>query len=235
MTNTLIVLTGARIWHLNDDTEHPTGFWVEEFVAPHRAFTEAGHAITIATPGGVVPVGDELSLAPAMNNNDEVVVAELRAYLDKSQEALAGAVPLASIDPADYDVVFIPGGHGPMEDLATDPDVARILEAVLDDTSKILASVCHGPASFVSATRDGKWLFAGRNLTAFLDEEESQAGFAERAPWLLESRLVQQGARFDAGPAWASHIVTDGNLITGQNPQSAEAAAQAVITRLANR
>ena len=235
MTNTLIVLTGARIWHLNDGTEHPTGFWVEEFVAPHRAFTEAGHTITIATPGGVVPVGDELSLAPAMNNNDEVVVAELRAYLDKSQEALAGAVPLASIDPADYDVVFIPGGHGPMEDLATDPDVARILEAVLDDTSKILASVCHGPASFVSATRDGKWLFAGRNLTAFLDEEESQAGFAERAPWLLESRLVQQGARFDAGPAWASHIVTDGNLITGQNPQSAEAAAQAVITQLANR
>lgn len=232
MTNTLIVLTGARIWRLNDGTEHPTGFWAEEFVAPHRVFTEAGHTITIATPGGVVPLADELSLAPAMNNNDEVAVADLRAYLDKSAETLAGAVPLSSIDPAEYDVVFIPGGHGPMEDLATDPDVARILEAVLDDPSKILALVCHGPASFVSAVRDGKWLFAGRKLTAFLDEEERQAGFADRAPWLLESRLAQQGAEFDAGPVWAPHLVTDGNLITGQNPASAEPAAQAVLARI---
>lgn len=233
MTNTLIVLTGARIWHLKDGVQHPTGFWVEEFTAPHRVLTEAGHNITIATPGGVVPVGDELSLAPAMNNNDEGLVAELRAYLDKSQEVLAAAVPLDTIDPADYDVVFIPGGHGPMEDLATDPDVARILEAVLDDPSKILASVCHGPASFVSATRDGQWLFAGRRLTAFLDEEETQAGFADKAPWLLETRLTQQGATFVAGPVWNSHIVVDGNLITGQNPASAEAAARTVLTQLA--
>jgi putative intracellular protease/amidase len=232
MTNTLIVLTGARSWRLNDGTEHPTGFWVEEFAVPHRVFSDAGHTITIATPGGVVPVGDELSLAPAMNNNDEGVVAQLRAYLDKSQEVLAGAVALSSIDPADYDIVFIPGGHGPMEDLATDPDVARILEATVDAPGKIVASVCHGPASFVSATRDGRWLFAGRKLTAFLDEEERQAGFADRAPWLLESRLVQQGARFDAGPVWGSHVITDGNLITGQNPASAAAVGEAVAKKL---
>jgi putative intracellular protease/amidase len=233
MTNTLLVLTGTQVWHLNDGTAHPTGFWAEEFVAPHRVFSEAGHTITIATPGGVTPVADELSLAPAMNNNDEGAIAELRAYLDKSQEALAAAVPLADIDPADYDVVFVPGGHGPMEDLATDADVARILEAVLDAPGKILASVCHGPASFVTATRNGEWLFAGRNLTAFLDEEERQAGFAERAPWLLESRLAQQGAQFSAGPVWQPHLVTDGNLITGQNPASAEPAAHAVLERLA--
>ncbi|WP_432939688.1 type 1 glutamine amidotransferase domain-containing protein [Kribbella sp. CA-253562] len=233
MTNTLLVLTGTQVWRLNDGTEHPTGFWAEEFVAPHRVFTEAGHTITIATPGGVTPVADELSLAPAMNNNDEAAIAELRAYLDKSQEALAAAVPLADIDPAQYDVVFVPGGHGPMEDLATDLDVARILEAVLDAPGKILASVCHGPASFVTATRNGEWLFAGRNLTAFLDEEERQAGFADRAPWLLESRLAQQGAAFSAGPVWQPHLVTDGNLITGQNPASAEPAAQAVLEQLA--
>jgi putative intracellular protease/amidase len=233
MTNTLLVLTGTQVWHLNDGTAHPTGFWAEEFVAPHRVFSEAGHTITIATPGGVTPVADELSLAPAMNNNDDAAIAELRAYLDKSQEALAAAVPLADIDPADYDVVFVPGGHGPMEDLATDADVARILEAVLDAPGKILASVCHGPASFVTATRNGEWLFAGRNLTAFLDEEERQAGFAERAPWLLESRLAQQGAQFSAGPVWQPHLVTDGNLITGQNPASAEPAAHAVLERLA--
>lgn len=233
MTNTLIVLTGARIWELKDGTQHPTGFWVEEFVVPHRAFTAAEHAITIATPGGVTPIGDELSLAPAMNNNDEGVVAELRAYLDEAQDVLAAAVSLADVDPADYDVVFIPGGHGPMQDLSVDPDIARILAAVLDDPAKILASVCHGPASFVAATRNGKWLFEGRKLTGFLDEEETQAGFASGAPWLLESRLKQQGALFEAGPVWQSHIVKDGNLITGQNPASAGAAAEAVLAELA--
>jgi putative intracellular protease/amidase len=232
MTTTLIVLTGARTWRLKDGAEHPTGFWVEEFAVPHRIFTEAGHMITIATPGGVTPVGDELSLALAMNNNDEGVVASLRAYLDKSQELLAAAVPLAEIDPAEYDVVFIPGGHGPMEDLSIDPDIDWILEVVLDDPSKVLASVCHGPASFVTATRDDRWLFAGRKLTAFLDEEEKQAGFADGAPWLLQSRLTQQGAVFEAGPVWGCHVVIDGNLITGQNPASAGATAETVLAKL---
>ncbi len=232
MTDTLIVLTGARTWTLADGTAHPTGFWVEEFAVPHRIFTEAGHRITIATPGGVTPVGDELSLAPAMNGNDEAVVAELRAYLEDSQEVLAAAVPLSSIDPTDYDVVFIPGGHGPMEDLATDPDIARILEATLDDPGTVVASLCHGPASFVTATRDGKWLFDGRTLTAFLDEEEAQAGFAAKASWLLETRLRQQGAKFQAAGSWQSHVVVDGNLVTGQNPQSSAAAARAVLDLL---
>ncbi len=194
MIKTLLVLTGATTWHLKDGTRHPTGFWVEEFVVPFRIFTEAGHDITIASPGGVTPRGDELSLAPAMNGDDNDVVARLRAELDAAQPALADAVALSSVDPAYYDVVFIPGGHCPMEDLATDVDVAHILEAVLDDTSKVLASVCHGPASFVTATRGGKWLFAGRQLTSFLDDEETQAGFADKAPWLLETRVRRQGA-----------------------------------------
>ncbi len=232
MTDTLIVLTGARTWTLKDGTAHPTGFWVEEFAEPHRIFTEAGHRITIATPGGVTPVGDELSLAPAMNGGDETLVADLRAYVQAAQEVLAAAVPLSSIDPADYDVVFIPGGHGPMEDLATDPDVARILEATLDDPGKVVASLCHGPASFVSATRDGRWLFEGRRLTAFLDDEETQAGFADKAPWLLETRLRQQGAKFESAPSWQSHVVVDGNLVTGQNPASAAAAARAVLDQV---
>ncbi len=233
MTDTLIVLTGARTWTLRDGSAHPTGFWVEEFAEPHRIFTEAGHRITIATPGGVTPVGDELSLAPAMNGGDEAAVAELRSYLEESQEALAAAVPLSSIDPADYDVVFIPGGHGPMEDLATDPDVARILEATLDHPSKVVASLCHGPASFVTATRDGRWLFEGRTLTAFLDDEEAQAGFADKAPWLLESRLREQGAQFRAAAPWQSYVVVDGNLVTGQNPQSSADAARAVLDLVA--
>jgi putative intracellular protease/amidase len=121
-----------------------------------------------------------------------------------------------------------------MEDLATNADIARIYSETLDDSSKVVASLCHGPASFSSATRDGEWLFKGRRITAFLDEEEAQAGFAERAPWLLESRLREYGADFVAGPAWGSHVVVDGNLVTGQNPASAEEAANEVLKLVAN-
>jgi putative intracellular protease/amidase len=233
MTKVLIVLTAATTWNLKDGEKHPTGFWVEEFAVPDRIFRQAGFDITIATPGGVTPTRDELSLATAMNNNDETKVAELRAYLNASKNVLAAALPLESINSADYDVILVPGGHGPMEDLATNADIARIYSETLDDSSKVVASLCHGPASFSSATRDGEWLFKGRRVTSFLDEEETQAGFADRAPWLLESRLREYGADFVAGPAWGSHVVVDGNLVTGQNPASAEEAANEVLKLVA--
>lgn len=233
MKKVLMVLTGATTWELKDGTQHPTGFWAEEFTVPDRIFRTEGFHVTIATPGGVVPVADELSLAPEMNGGDLQKIAEYRSYLDGAQSNLAGAVALESINPADYDIVFVPGGHGPMQDLAVNADIARIYEATLDDPTKVVASLCHGPASFLPATRDGKWLFNGRRVTAFLDEEESQAGFADKAPWLLETRLREAGAIFESGPVWGSFVVVDGNLVTGQNPASAEEAAKAVI-QLAN-
>jgi putative intracellular protease/amidase len=229
MKKVLMALTGATAWELKDGSQHPTGFWAEEFTVPDQIFREEGYDVTIATPGGVVPVADELSLAPEMNGGNLEKIAEYRSYLAKSESNLAGAVALESIDPADYDIVFVPGGHGPMQDLAVNADIARIYEATLDDASKVVASLCHGPASFLPATRDGQWLFKGRRVTAFLDEEEAQAGFADKAPWLLESRLRESGAVFESGPVWGSFVVVDGNLVTGQNPASAEEAAKAVI------
>ena len=236
MPSILIALTGAKIWTLNDGTEHPTGFWVEEFAVPHKIFTEAGVDITIATPNGTVPVGDELSLALAMNGDDQAKVDELRAYLNASSDALSKVVPLETVDPSKFDAVFVPGGHGPMEDLSVNKAIGEIYKTLLADDSKVVASVCHGPASFFPAVGDdGKWIFAGRTVTAFLDEEETQAGFAPKAPWLLETRLRENGVNFDAGPAWGAHVVVDGNLVTGQNPASAEAAAHAVLEQIAAR
>jgi len=140
---------------------------------------------------------------------------------------------LEDVDPAGYDAVFIPGGHGPMQDLAVNPDVARILAVMLPDDSKVVASLCHGPAAFLAAgDAEGNWLFKGRKLTAFTDDEEKQAGLANNAPWLLEDRLRAAGAVFEPGPAWASHVVVDGNLITAQNPASAEAAGKAILAKL---
>jgi putative intracellular protease/amidase len=143
---------------------------------------------------------------------------------------------LEDVRPNAYDGVIIPGGHGPMQDLAVNPDVGRVLAGMLDDPTKVVASLCHGPASFLAAGRaDGSWLFKGRKLTAFTDDEEQQVGLSANAPWLLEERLRGAGAQFESGPAWASHIVVDGNLITGQNPASGEAAANALLKELASR
>ncbi|MEV0714007.1 type 1 glutamine amidotransferase domain-containing protein [Asanoa sp. NPDC050611] len=236
MSSVLIVLSGARVWTQLDGTQHPTGFWGEEFTVPHRILSEAGLEITIATPGGRTPVVDANSLTVEANFGDAEKAAEVAAYLEKTKDLLAAPSRLEDVDPADFDAVLIPGGHGPMQDLAVNPDVARVLERLLPDPTKVVASLCHGQASFLSAGHpDGSWLFKGRKLTAFSDDEERQAGLADNAPWLLENRLRAAGARYESGPAWGSHVVVDDNLITGQNPASGAAAAHAILEALAAR
>jgi putative intracellular protease/amidase len=233
MRHVLMILSSARSWTLRDGTHHPTGFWAEEFVTPHRLFRQAGFQVTVATPTGAAAHADELSLSLAMNGHRSEVIADFRAYLAEVRVELDAPASLETLVAEDYDAVFIPGGHGPMEDLAHDPSIGRFLVRRLDDTARILASVCHGPASFLSAVRpDGRWAFAGRTLTAFTNEEEGQAGFAAVAAWLLEDRLREHGATVRTAEPWASHIVSDGNLITGQNPGSADAAAREVIRRI---
>lgn len=236
MQSVLIVLTGAKTWTMKNGTPHPTGFWAEEFIKPHKIFSAAGLNVSVATPGGVTPTVDPLSLSLGYNNNDAGDVAGQQEYLRQQEATLAATVELEDVRAGSYDVVFIVGGHGPMQDLAVHPSFGDFLAVMLDDPAKIVASVCHGPASFLSAHRaDGTWLFRGRKLTAFSNEEETQATFAGNAPWLLEDRLRLAGARYEAEPAWSPHVVVDGNLVTGQNQVSAEAAANAVLQQLANK
>jgi putative intracellular protease/amidase len=227
MSSVLIALTAARFWTLQDGTQRPTGFWAEEFATPYRILVEAGVDVTVATPGGRVPVADEGSLSAEQGG------AGLREYLTGLGTVLTKPVRLEDADPAAYDAVLVPGGHGPMQDLAVDPDLARVLAAMLPDRSKTVAALCHGVAGFLPAgDPDGSWLFQGRRMTSFTDEEERQAGLADNAPWLLETRLRAAGAIFEPGAPFASHVVVDGNLITGQNPGSAEAAGQALLVAL---
>lgn len=233
MSKVLIMLTGARVWSQNDGTQRPTGFWGEEFAVPHQMLTEAGVELTLATPGGAVPVVDELSLSVESHRGDADAAARFRSYLEHVRGFLEQPLRLEDIDPAAYDAVLIPGGHGPMQDLAVNAEAGRILAAMLPDGSKTVAALCHGQAAFLSAgDAQGKWLFTGRRMTAFTDEEEHVTGLDANAPWLLESRLRAGGAEVSGGPAWQSYVVVDGNLITGQNPASGEAVAKSLLIAL---
>ncbi|AOR30369.1 thiamine biosynthesis protein ThiJ [Streptomyces fodineus] len=230
MSKILFVLTGTDHWTLADGTPHPTGFWADEAVVPYRALTAAGHEIVVATPGGVVPPVDRASLAPEVNGGQENAEKVQRGLEEMTE--LRTPVKLAEVDLDDFAAVFYPGGHGPMEDLAVDADSGRLLVAALG-SGKPLAVVCHGPAALLAAVRaDGTNAFAGYRATAFTNEEEGQAGFAERAKWLLQDRLTEAGVDIRAGEPWAPHVVTDRNLITGQNPASAGPVAEALLKLL---
>ncbi|MGA8847081.1 MAG: type 1 glutamine amidotransferase domain-containing protein [Nocardioides sp.] len=230
MPKILIALTGADHWTLTDGTKHPTGFWAEELLAPLEVFAEAGIDVDLASPGGETPVVDEGSLDPDTIGEEES--AKQRQALDALSDRLSSTLVLADVDLESYDAVFVPGGHGPMEDLAVSEDLGRILVTMLDG-GKVVSSVCHGPAGLLPAKRaDGSWLFEGRKLTAFTDAEEEQAGLADKAPWLLESRLREAGATFSSGEPWAPFVVVDDKLVTGQNPASSTEAAQKVAALL---
>lgn len=231
MPSVLFVLTGADHWTLNDGTTHPTGFWAEELAAPHRVFTQAGYDITVATPGGVAPTVDEASLAAEANGGQERADA-VASYLASIDETLRIPARLEDVVPTSYDVVFYPGGHGPMEDLAVNAVSGRLLTAALDNGTHV-GVLCHAPAALLSARReDGSWPFAGYRLTGFSNAEETQAGFAAKAPWLLENRLVELGAQYSAADPWAVHTVHDRNLHTGQNPASSEQLAREIVAAL---
>lgn len=230
MARILFVMTGSDHWTLADGTRHPTGFWAEEFLAPYKAFTAAGHEITVATPGGVVPPVDEGSLALGANGGQEG--ADAAAAAIEAAPELRSPAALEQVAAADYDAVFYPGGHGPMEDLAVSGDSARVLTDALA-SGRPLAVVCHAPAALLATEgADGGSPFAGYRLTGFTNAEETQAGLADKAPWLLQDRLVALGARFEEGEPWQPNVVTDRNLVTGQNPASSEPLAREVLSRL---
>ncbi|WP_233836725.1 type 1 glutamine amidotransferase domain-containing protein [Paraburkholderia sp. ZP32-5] len=235
MHSVLMILTGATSWTQKDGMRRPSGFWAEEFATPHEVLSAAGVTITIATPGGKPATVDQVSLSAQANQGDVAKTEALSAYLDKHEDVLKSPLRIEDLDVSEFDVVFVPGGHGPMQDLAVDEAVGNALSTALADRDMIVAAVCHGQASFLSAGDATSWAFKGRRMTAFTNVEETQVGLAANAPWLLEDRLRDAGASFDAGAPWSSHVVIDGNLVTGQNPQSAAATAKAVLDLLASR
>lgn len=222
MLETLIVVTSAdRL-----DPEHLTGVWLEEYAIPFTALCEAGVAITVASPrGGPAPIDPKT--AP-----DAAATGRWRKALD----ALASTKRLADVADARFDAIFLPGGHGPLVDLANDATLAALVTRLAREGA-IIAAVCHGPAGLLAVTgADGAPLVRGRRLTAFTNGEETLAGLQTVVPFLLETRLRDAGAVFEhAVLPMGCHVSRDGLLITGQNPASSEALARCLIEALGER
>jgi putative intracellular protease/amidase len=233
MASVVMVVSAAKVWTMKNSTSHPTGFWSEEFVTPHRKFTKAGLNVVVASPAGATPTVDPLSFNLSYNNGDADKVKEQQDYMKSMGSALTSPMRVEDIHPDKFDVIFLVGGHGPMQDMAVHSTLGAVLVAMLDNSKKIVAAVCHGPAGLLTASRpDGTWALKDRQLTGFSNEEETQAGFAGNAPWLLEDRLRIAGARYIAKAPWTPHVVTDSNLVTGQQNYSAGVTADAVLKQL---
>ncbi|MEC6907314.1 type 1 glutamine amidotransferase domain-containing protein [Photobacterium piscicola] len=220
--NILIVLTS----HQNlGTTTAKTGLWLDEFTVPFYLFKDNNDTVTLASPlGGQVPI-DPNSDTPEMQTES---VVRFKSDTNAITQ-LANTLLLSTINPADYDAVFYPGGHGPLWDLSQDTASKKIIESSYQH-NKPTGLVCHGPAALKAPQNaDGSPLIMGKNVTGFSNSEEDAVGLSTVVPFLLEDMLTDQGAHYSKGPDWQSYIVVDGNLITGQNPASAQAVAAEII------
>lgn len=211
------------------NTGRKTGFWLEELAAPYYAFKDAGADITLASPKGGNP-----PLDPKSNEPDFQTEQTHRFEADvEAMAQLASTVRLDSVSQADYDTVFYPGGHGPLWDLAEDPHSIALIEAFLA-ANKPVALVCHAPGVLRHVkTPAGKPLVEGKKVTGFTNTEEEAVGLTHVVPFLVEDELIAKGGLYSKGADWSSYVVTDGLLITGQNPTSSAATAQQLIKQLA--
>lgn len=208
-------------------TGKKTGYWLEEFAAPYYTFYDAGAEITVASPKGGRP-----PLDPASDTADAQTEYTLRMKADEAlQGVLDKTVRLATVDAADYDAVFYPGGHGPMWDLADDKDSIALIEA-FTRSGKPVAAVCHAPAVFRNVFVDGRPFVEQKRVTGFSNAEEDAVELRDVVPFLIEDDLKRLGAVYRCEAPWAEFVVTDGLLITGQNPASSRPAAQELLSVL---
>jgi putative intracellular protease/amidase len=210
------------------NTGEKTGFWIEEFAAPYYVLTDAGAAITIASPAGGQPPVDPKSEAP-----DAQTDATARFYKDEEAiEKVAHTIKLSTIKQADYDAVFYPGGHGPMWDLVDDANSIKLIEDFYKN-NKPVAFVCHAPAALLRVKNEnGDALVKDKAVTGFSNTEEAGVKLTDVVPFLLEDELKKLGGIYSHGADWGVYTKQDGLLITGQNPASSAAAATLLLNAL---
>jgi putative intracellular protease/amidase len=211
------------------NTGKKTGFWLEEFAAPYYTFLDAGAEITVASPTGGQPPLDPKSDLP-----DSQTEMTRRFKSDPAaQKVLANTVKLDTVRQEDFDTVFYPGGHGLLWDLAESPVSIGLIESFLC-ADKPVGFVCHAPGALKNVkAANGEPIVKGRIVTGFTNGEEDAVQLSNVVPFLIEDTFIAQGAQYRKGPDWAPHVVTDGKLVTGQNPASSQDAAKALMKLIA--
>lgn len=210
------------------DTGEKTGFWLEELAAPYYVFKDEGAELTLASPAGGQPPLDPKS------SSEDAQTDDTRRFEDDAEamEALANTVSLSEVTAEHFDAVFYPGGHGPLWDLVDDKTSIELIKAFWN-AGKPVSAVCHAPIVLANVTMDnGAHLLKGKAVTGFTNGEEEAVGLTEVVPMLVEDTMKDRGARYTKGEDFAPFSVTDGRLITGQNPASSRAVAQSVLEAL---
>ncbi|MGJ7497299.1 type 1 glutamine amidotransferase domain-containing protein [Variovorax sp. RT4R15] len=210
------------------DTGRQTGFWLEEFAAPYYTFLDAGHQITVASPKGGQPPIDPMSDTP----EGQTVLTERFKGDGTALKVLASTLKLADMRAADFDAVFYPGGHGPLWDLAEDKRSIALIEDFYN-AGKPVAAVCHAPGVLRHVRIHGESIVKGKRVSGFTNTEEEAVGLTHIVPFLVEDELKKLGGQFEKVDDWQVLAITDEHLITGQNPASSTAAAQALLKLLA--
>jgi putative intracellular protease/amidase len=223
--NILMVLTSHDTL---GNTGRKTGFWLEEFAAPYYVFTDAGARVTLASPKGGQPPIDPKSDLP----ENQTPAMERFKHDSQAQAVLARTVRLEDLRSADFDAVFYPGGHGPLWDLVDNPHSVALIESFYD-SGKPVAAVCHAPAVLSRVKHHGVPLVEGKRVAGFTNSEEEAVQLTNIVPFLVEDELKRLGGIFQRVPDWQSLAITDGHLVTGQNPASSTAGAQALLKLLA--
>ena len=210
------------------DTGEKTGFWLEEFAAPYYTLKDAGAEVVLASPKGGQP-----PLDPKSDTDDAQTDATKRFKDDETAQAvLANTEILANVSDEGFDAVFYPGGHGPLWDLANDADSKRLIEAFAA-SDRPVGAVCHAPGVFKDTMGpDGEPLVKGKRVTGFTNTEEEGVELTDVVPFLVEDMLKANGGHYEKGEDWGSFAITDGKLVTGQNPASSEAAAEQLLALL---
>ena len=209
------------------NTGRKTGFWLEEFAAPYYTFLDVGATATLASPKGGQPPLDPVSDTPA----GQTEFTRRFKQDPAAQAVLAKTSRLADVKTSDYDAVFYPGGHGPMWDLTEDPHSIALIEAFFND-GKPVAAVCHAPGVFHRVKFQGQPIVKDKRVTGFTNGEEAAVHLTKVVPFLVEDELKRLGGLYEKAADWASFVITDGRLVTGQNPASSKVAAEALLKLL---
>ena len=219
MTKVLFIITSHDTLGA---TDRKTGYYIPELAHPYNALVEKGIEVVLASPKGGVPPVDPNSEIQFKDDPEVLKFKQDSAAIAK----LNSTIPLSQVNPADYAAVFYPGGHGPMFDLATD-ETSMSICAKIYEAGGVVGALCHGPAGIVNVKlSNNEYLVKDKNVGGFSNSEEEAAQLTKVMPFLLETKLIEHGAKYSKAENWAEHVVVDGRIVTGQNPRSGSLAGK---------